>query len=534
MDHTAAAPQPASAARLKLQRRYRPEQWLIAAALALLTLFFAAELLFSLSWRMVHDTPNLHYVAWLIDAHGLAPYRDIFEANLPGIYLFHLAIGKTAGYGDIAFRAVDTLWLLALLALVWALMRRFGRLVGWAAAVLFGLTYLQQGPDLSLQRDYLGLLPIMLAIVLATAPAWERRRVTPLLAGLLFGLAAAIKPQLLVGLPLLLIYGLVSDQTGRPFSWRRALGWSVRAIALTAVGVAIPVGLSLFWVWQEGAWAGFVDLFRNYLPLYLQLGKDHRIVTGMDRLVYLVKWFRHFGELQPWLVSATLGLFMTVFVARFENRLVRTAVLLGGLVLAYSIYPVFSGQFFTYHWLPLQFFLVLASALVLVPLPGTRLAQRLFGPAVLAGVLALMLLPAPDFFTQLTGGTPRPPKGGQVDRIVEALETAGYRTGDAVQPLDWTGGTNQALLMLRAPIATRYVYDFYFEHHINSPVIQAMRRDFMAQLRAHPPAFVVKNDKTPRVNGPNTSAAFPELDAFLAQHYEIAVKDDDITVYRRP
>ncbi len=532
MDQTAVSTSNGAKQRPHLLRRIKLEQWLIVLVLIPLTALFSAELLLSLNWRMVHDTPNLHYMAWLIDTQNLAPYKDLFETNLPGVYLFHLAMGKTVGYGDFAFRIIDIGWLLALLYVVWRLMRRFGGLVGWAAAILFGLSYLQQGPDLGLQRDYIGLLPIIGAVAIMTSERWEKRRGTLLIVGLLFGLAACIKPHLLIGLPLLLLYGLVSDQAGRPFSWLRAFGWGIKAAVISAVGVAIPLILSLLWVWQQGAWPYFVDLFQNYLPLYLQLGKDHSIITGTARIGYLAKWWRTLGGLTPWLISSVLGVFIATAAAQLSGRLTRTAALLAGLTVAYSLYPVFSGQFFTYLWIPLHFFLILTSALTLTALPTTHLWQRLFGPAVLLGVLALMLYPAPYFFVQLRGGEPAPPKNGQVDRIADALIAAGYETGDRVQPLDWTGGTNHALLMLEAPVATRYVYDYYFQHHIDEAYIQGMRRHFLTLLETDPPAFVVANDVDTRVRGPNTSEEFAELDAFLTARYTIASDAEGIVVYR--
>lgn len=60
--------------------------------LAVLAIVFLVELGLSLHWRMVSDNAFLHYVAYLINEHGFVPYRDIFEVNMPGTYLFHMAI----------------------------------------------------------------------------------------------------------------------------------------------------------------------------------------------------------------------------------------------------------------------------------------------------------------------------------------------------------------------------------------------------------------------------------------------------------
>ena len=91
--------------------------------LALLGLLLAASIVLSLGWRPQHDTPLLHYVAFLIDRHGFVPYRDVFETSMPGTLMIHLFIGKLLGYSDAAFRVVDIVCLSALLTMTWLLMR---------------------------------------------------------------------------------------------------------------------------------------------------------------------------------------------------------------------------------------------------------------------------------------------------------------------------------------------------------------------------------------------------------------------------
>ena len=88
----------------------------ILAASALLAGALAAR---SLGWPLIHDAPLFHYVAWLM-GQGLVPYRDIFDMNLPGVYLLHWAVLATVGAGDLAWRLVDLGWLAATAALLFA------------------------------------------------------------------------------------------------------------------------------------------------------------------------------------------------------------------------------------------------------------------------------------------------------------------------------------------------------------------------------------------------------------------------------
>ena len=58
---------------------------LILAASGALAAYLAWR---SLGWPLIHDAPLMHYIAWVI-AEGGIPYRDVFDMNLPGVYLIH-------------------------------------------------------------------------------------------------------------------------------------------------------------------------------------------------------------------------------------------------------------------------------------------------------------------------------------------------------------------------------------------------------------------------------------------------------------
>lgn len=114
-----------------------------------LLIIFLAELALSLNWRMEHDTPLLHYVAFLIDQHDFVPYKDVFETSMPGTFLFHLAIGKTLGYGDTAFRVVDIAYLMLLLTATWFLVRP---IMGPLPALISPLLFLAYSISTRVQR----------------------------------------------------------------------------------------------------------------------------------------------------------------------------------------------------------------------------------------------------------------------------------------------------------------------------------------------------------------------------------------------
>lgn len=494
-----------------------------------LTLLFLVEVVMSLDWRLVHDADLQHYIAFLIDRYHYVPYRDVWETSMPGTFLFHLAIGKTLGYGDLAFRVVDLVWLGMLLAVAWGILARFGWQVAWAGVVLFGLAYLRHGPEQSLQREYIGLLPIAGAVLLAVSPRlnlWLRVAFI----GFLFGLSATIKPHLALGLPLLLL-----------FLWwerRQAEGrWLWLGLLLVALGgFLIPTLACLLWIWLQGAGPDFLEMVFSFLPLYTQLTFDHRILPAADRPAYLLQHYLRFGAHIFWLLPAALGVLLGLTTPECPPAKKRIIALLLGLTFLYSIYPVISGQFWPYHWFPFLYFLLLLTSLALLRWPARRPSWiRLVSIGTLAVIAISTFRFLPEaLYCQFQGRPPPSPKNGRVDEIARFLQEH-LQPGDRVQPLDWTGGAVHAMLIAEARVATRYIFDYLFYFHVSNPYIQGLRREFIEQLQRSPPRFFIEitaPDK-PWVSGLDTTREFPELEAFIAAGYVKVVEGNGYVIYER-
>jgi hypothetical protein len=111
------------------------------------------------------------------------------------------------------------------------------------------------------------------------------------------------------------------------------------------------------------------------------------------------------------------------------------------------------------------------------------------------------------------------PNNGVADEVGYFLMSQ-MKPTDTVQPLDWTGGAVHGMLMARAPLATRFMYDFHFYHHVSSPYIRRLRREFIAELRQKQPTFVIQVvEYRPWPTGGDTTDRFPELQVFLDQYY---------------
>src|SRR5204863_386565 len=98
-------------------------------------------LVLSLPWPLIQDAPVMHYIAWRI-GEGDVPYRDLYDINQPGVYVLHLALLRTLGAGDAAWRAFDLAWLAATAGAVALLAARWGAVAAAGAALAFAAYHL--------------------------------------------------------------------------------------------------------------------------------------------------------------------------------------------------------------------------------------------------------------------------------------------------------------------------------------------------------------------------------------------------------
>ena len=484
---------------------------------ALILLAVAVE---SLRWRYLHDAPLMIYAGFLID-QGAVPYRDFFDMNMPGTYFVMWTMGRLFGWTDLASRIFD-LSLLAILSLAtFGWMRPFGRWSAAFAAIAFPLQYLAMGDQVSLQREFIALVPLALALALACRGAGRLR---PVVRGFLVGAFCAaallIKPQLIL-LALPVIVFLIQDARGEASLPRMA--------AAVLAGLSLPCGATLLYLIVTGSLAPFLDIVMNYWPLYGSMTGDHQPIRGMDRTVYILRsWI---SDLQtPLLPAALLG----TVVRSVDPAMRRRAGLVGALLVAAALYPALSGQFWEYHWIPFRYVALCAASLIVCPAATSAVLPAAFERKVLVSLLVpvvpvivllnLSLHEAGRLYRRVTQQEVQaPPKGGVPDEVCRFLRSH-LQAGDTVQPLDWTGGAVHGMLLARTPLATRFIYDFHFYHHVeSSPYIHRLRQEFMQELTGKKPRFILQvlEDK-PWPEGADTTRSFPELEAYLARWYVVA------------
>ncbi len=487
--------------------------------LGVLALLLFIQAGFSLQWPIAHDEAPLFYEAFLMRSEGRIPYRDIFDFQMPGSFAAYYALGRLGGFNAPGIRILDILILTALLVVTYFSIQRFGKTSAFAAAILFGLKYLQGGPSMSLQREYLLLIFIALAVWVSMRDDLTLKHRFTL--GLLFGLSAVIKPHAAIGLLPILLFDM-SDMIKRR---RLTLLNAVTASVLPAsAGFFAPILVVFAWLALNNALTPFFTIATNYWPLYAQINGQLVITPKAERLSFLLDQVWRLGGYGVWIIPAAIGVYLN------QNKRV---YLLASLALCYAIYPALSGQFFSYHYIPFVYFIILLASLAVSSLGQSPSLTRQFSALILLAVILINVRPSSAFLRQLEGRSVIT-STYRANEIARFLEN-NLRDGDTVQPLDWTGGTLLAMLETRTHIATAYVFDFYFYHHVSTPYIQSLRADFMRQLQAAPPRFVIEVtalDK-PWVGGEDTSRDFPELRAFLNGNYSITIQKDDYTIYER-
>lgn len=514
----------------RLSERVR-QTWVLDTLVLVLPALVLLAVVVSMTaeWRMRHDLPMMMYQAFLIDKFGWLPYRDFFDMNMPGTYLTYLGIGKVFGYTDTALRTVDFLWMAAVGASTVLLLRLFPKRIALLAVPLFLLRYLKFGGDMTLQREFLALLPLGFTVFFAT---WDRPSIAwrAWLAGLGLGLCATFKPHLLVGVLPVAAYVAYEGHLQRPEGrWRPV----AKVLVLGALGVLTPLGVAAAGMAHLGVLDNFIEN-SQYLYYYGHLTRDHDTIEGVARLKYLFSELVELGGNQAWFFGAAFGFFVALggpYAEPGPRR--REVVLLAGLTLAYWLYPIFSGQFWNYHWLPAIYLSSIGISMALAPI-GVRGAMEYFLPRAMVVVLLISSSDLGEGFQAYQRIRNHAPADGRTDEIAFWLRE-NTKPGERVQAFDWVrGGVVHAMLEARVQSATPFLYTFHFYHHVSTPYIDQLRRRFLRELHRSKPEFIVESRAHwPFTGGDDSSAFFLAYDVWRDAGYTAAETGKKYTIYER-
>lgn len=495
--------------------------------ISLLAIFIIVQASFSLQWPLAHDEAPLFYEAFLMQ-NGKIPYKDFFDFQMPGSYIIYYLLGTLSNFGALRIRILDIIILASILFITYLALKKINKTSAILAGILFALSYLGGGPALSLQREYLILIFLSLAIFISLQDSLTNKH--RFILGFLFGLASTIKPHAAIGLIPIILFDLY------PFVPLRDPSWFKKIITYF-IGFSIPILFIIIWLASTNALTPFLDIALNYWTLYSQINGELVILSDAERLSYILNLIWRFGNHGLWLIPAAFAMYLN------QNKKI---YLLASLALCYAVYPALTGQFFPYHYiLFIYFIIILASfavtshksqvAMIQSPVSNLQFSNSpITNYALLIFLLVILfsIKPSQTFIRQLNN-QPIVTSSDRAIEIANFLEK-NLEEGDLVQPLDWTGGTLLAMLQTRTPIATDYVFDFYFYHHISNPYIQNLRNDFMNQLETSMPRFIIEvtSADKPWVSGDDTTRIkFPELQTFLDENYSVTIQKDDYLIY---
>jgi hypothetical protein len=279
------------------------------------------------------------------------------------------------------------------------------------------------------------------------------------------------------------------------------------------LGFAAPLAAMVAWLAYRGSFVPFVSMVHDYLPLHIQQAEEHVFLPPAERLRYVLVNAPQLSRLWPMMLVAVFGSVLIDRQLAHEPRkrtLFRLAV---SMLAIYAFEPALSGQFWEYHYDPFQYWLLAILSLLALPILSG------FGNVAIPGLLLVSCVGYSFWRHHVIDAGPA--EHGIVADMTRTLERE-VPAGVPVQPLDWSTGAVQALLRTAHPLGTRFLYDYHFYHHVQTPIIQKLRIEFVTQLEKCRVPFVLEVRRSYKdvVSGVDTSDHFDALDRVLSERYE--------------
>jgi Dolichyl-phosphate-mannose-protein mannosyltransferase len=474
-------------------RYLKPLRIVIVAALGIAA---TVLVLMSYQWPLQGDAQVFHYSHFLIQ-NGFAPYRDIPDINMPGVYLIEDWATHVFGGSDLGWRVYDFTLLAVLTSAMIVIARTYDWIAGLFAGVIFALAHGCMGPWNTAQRDEVMTVLILVAYAFLFEALRKHKPWMLFASGLSLGMASAIKPTVApFGIVLLAMT-----------AWRlRKEGKSAAAYMWLGVAGATLAGvLVLTYLVRYHAVGDFYYCARQLTSFY----------TGQDR-ASLRTMLRHvvpFGAA----VILPFGIIVALVEKRWRNW-ERTALMVGVVFGAFSYFA--QGKGYSYHVYPLAAMILLWSSLELMLAMRSRKWTRRVG---IAGIAVGILIAIPTYFHRLPGFSPIR-DDYTVTLQSDLTRLGGARLNHQVQCLDLIDGCFAALYHLRLVQSTGFMGDLLLFSPGTSPVIGELRETFWNTMSQNPPSVIVLSNET--FYGPRTFNkinVWPSFAAYLKDNYHPVV-----------
>ncbi|MGI8773381.1 MAG: ArnT family glycosyltransferase [Acidobacteriaceae bacterium] len=423
---------------------------------------FLLCLFWSWRWPLVHDGVIMHYVVFLMD-HGIAPYRDIIDINMPGTFMLQWMIVHVFGGGPAGWRFFDILTMLVAIGAACWIALPYDWRGGALGSLALALFHLSNGPTQEGQRDWFLMVLVLLGYAFLFHALRTHRPWFMALFAAAMGIAASIKP-IAVFFPFILLVAACLILRRRHIAL-------ARYVLSAFLGACIPLLASLLFLWRWHAFSAFFTMLRGLLPFYATMGNlplSALVQMAFGRFLWLLL-----------LVGILLSLLLRTW-RHFELNLLALGVLFGA-----ALY-VGQGKGWAQHKITL-----IAFALLWVSIQY-YLGLRRKGAARWLGAVSILAIcaGAGGIWTRMV---PRERYDESalfsLQQDLEAL--GGPALSGHVQCLEMVSGCINDLYRMRLVQSTGFISDFFVFTHQRIPALEALRARFLSETGARPPKVMV-------------------------------------------
>lgn len=470
---------------------------LVVAAYVCAALYF---IVVSWKWRLAIDSPVMHYVVFLME-HGLKPYSQISDNNLPGAYLAEAVGMRLFGSDDLGWRRYE-FTLLAVMTLAAArLARGWDWTAGIFAALLFLVLHANEGPQYSGERE-LTLTVLLLLAYAALFAAIDRGEPLWMGAfGLLSGFAASIKPTYLpLAVALIALALLVLRRRSQP----------ILATALYAsAGLVLVFSATIAFLLQQGVLREFLLITRIVTPAYIALSS-----TAKD-LNLLSHALPHSGFL---LVLGTVPVAIANWHHGDQRNWKQGALLLGAVSGLFSFYIQHKG--FSHHRYTLCVFVYLLCSIELF----RALQHRSWTRSFASSLILVLIVSSPHALRVASSWSAS-------SDLELSLESDLRRFGepatlnDQVQCFDLVYGCLNALYHLRVVENAGFTGDLLFFSKPPGDATEHYRERYWRLEKVDPPTIlVVSNEELLQLNNYDRTERWTEFATYLKTDFQEVVQ----------
>ena len=468
-----------------------------------LTSFICAALYFSVvswRWRLAIDSPVMHYVVFLMQ-HGLKPYSQISDNNLPGAY-FAEAVGmRLFGPDDLGWRLYEFTLLAVMTLAATRIARGWDWTAGIFAAFLFLVLHANEGPQYSGERELTLTVVLLLAYAVLFAAIDRGEPLWMGAFGLFSGFAASIKPTYLpLAVTLTVLALFVLRRRSRP----------VLAAALYAsLGLGLVFSANIAFLLQQGVLREFLLVTRMVTPAYIALSstvKDGALLSHA---------LPHSGFL---LVLGSIPVAITNWRHGDQRNWKQGALLLGAASGLFSFYIQHKG--FSHHRYTLCVFVYLLCSIELF-----RALQQCNWTRPFASILIFVVIVSSPHALRVASSW------STSSDLELSLESDLRRFGDPatindrVQCFDLVYGCLNALYHLHVVENAGFTGDLLFFSKPPGDATEYYRKRYWRLEKANPPTIlVVSNEELLQLNNYNRMERWTEFATYLRTDFQEVVQ----------